>query len=270
MATQTEPVTSAARCARGVWLGLAFAGFCSCTQARGDDASQRSNPGSREPGFAVLELFTSEGCSSCPPADALLAKLTRETAQAGQHVYALSFHVDYWDDLGWRDPFSSSLASSRQRLYAAGLPGGAVYTPQLVVNGHESFVGSNETRARRSIRAALARSPVTNLRISASAHGAQLTIRCEVTGSVPARAVINVAVVQVTARSLVQRGENAGRELIHANVVREFRSIPLAGPRAAIQLDSPKELAPGAHLIGYVQVQPSLEVVAAASQQLSQ
>src|SRR5476649_2001101 len=93
-------------------------------------------------GFAVIELFTSEGCSSCPPADALVAKVQKESAD--KPVYILAFHVDYWNRLGWKDAFSSAEYSYRQSQYARWLKLSSVYTPQIVVNGHTEFVGSEE------------------------------------------------------------------------------------------------------------------------------
>ena len=98
---------------------------------------------------AVVELFTSEGCSSCPPADVLLSKLSAETAKSGSGVYYLAFHVDYWDRLGWPDRFASADYTARQRAYAAAAGTRQVYTPQAVVNGAgKGFVGSDATAAR--------------------------------------------------------------------------------------------------------------------------
>ncbi len=100
-------------------------------------------------GFAVIELFTSEGCSSCPPADELVSKVLSENKP---DVYILSFHVDYWDRLGWKDDFSQATFSDRQKQYARYLSLDGVYTPQIVVNGTDQFVGSNETHLRSSIK----------------------------------------------------------------------------------------------------------------------
>src|SRR5271154_2289788 len=97
----------------------------------------------------VLELFTSQGCSSCPPADALLKKLSAENSQ----LLPLSFHVDYWNYLGWKDPYSSPANTDRQRGYASALDG-QVYTPELVVNGAVGVVGSDEGSVRNAIATA--------------------------------------------------------------------------------------------------------------------
>ncbi len=106
-----------------------------------------------EKGFAVLELFTSEGCSSCPPADELLAKIQKESE--GKSIYILAYHVDYWDRLGWKDMFSSADYSKRQTQYGQWLHKSSVYTPQLIVNGKAEFVGSSESAIREAIAAQL-------------------------------------------------------------------------------------------------------------------
>src|SRR5690606_23106952 len=119
-------------------LSLCLAGglllACAATQAGEPAASPSTAPP------AVVEPFTSQGCSSCPPADALLPRL--DDAAGPLEVVALAYHVDYWNDLGWRDPLSSPRWSERQRRYARRLPSGRVYTPQLVVAGREHVVGS--------------------------------------------------------------------------------------------------------------------------------
>ena len=165
-------------------------------------------------GFAVVELFTSEGCSSCPPADKLLAELAHKPG-----VYALEFHVDYWNSLGWRDPYSAAAYSNRQRDY-----GDDVYTPQMVVNGTNVFVGSNRQRAEAAITSALATAP----RVSLTARLEANRLNYRETGA-PEGARLCVAVVDAHRTTKVLRGENAGSTLDHARVVRGFVSEKLAG-----------------------------------------
>jgi hypothetical protein len=169
----------------------------------------------------LLELFTSEGCSSCPPADALLAELAGRPEPSGSRMYALAFHVDYWNHLGWRDPFSDAAYSARQRSYAPAANG--VYTPELVVSGIESFVGSDRTRALRAI--ARAREASWSARIALTSNHAG-RIGYAVTGA-PRGVHLNLALVQPRAASQVAAGENSGRVLPHVNVVREFLQTEL-------------------------------------------
>src|SRR5215471_1797760 len=129
-------------------LLLAALLITSCSRALASPPS----PSRAESGFAVVELFTSEGCSSCPPADAVLRDLS------GADLYPLSFHVDYWNELGWVDPFSAVWATERQRTYARALGERGVYTPEMIVNGRDAFVGSDRAHAARSIDKALAKS----------------------------------------------------------------------------------------------------------------
>src|SRR5437763_1165570 len=117
-------------------------------------ASSRTAETARTP--VVLELFTSEGCSSCPPADALLARLEEQQPVAGAEIIALEEHVDYWDHQEWNDPFSSAQWTERQQVYASGLGDHSVYTPELVVNGRSGFVGSHEGDAYRAVVSAAA------------------------------------------------------------------------------------------------------------------
>jgi len=170
----------------------------------------------------LLELFTSEGCSSCPPADAVLARLHREQPVPGVQLIVLSEHVDYWNSLGWKDPFSAAVFSDRQDRY-----GGHIYTPQAVVDGHSDVLGSDERAIVRAVTAA-GREPHGTLRLSAIPSG----VRIAVTGlSGHSDAEVVVAVVEDGLVSTVERGENAGRTLAHTAVVRALHrggTIPAA------------------------------------------
>ena len=177
------------------------------------------------PAPVLVELFTSEGCSSCPPADALLARLARTQPVRGAGIIALEEHVDYWDRLGWKDPFSSEAATARQTDYGAAFGGEQVYTPQMVVDGKAEFVGSSDSDALRAIRAASqTQKPAVQLSWQGgdtlfvhienlpNAHG----------GDTPE---LFVAVTESTLHSDVRRGENAGRSLEHDGVVRQLLPI---------------------------------------------
>src|SRR4051794_37883402 len=108
-----------------------------------------AKPGAAPPTPIVVELFTSEGCESCPPADVLLQQLASTQPVAGAQIIPLSLHVDYWDQLGWKDRFSSALLTNRQRTYGARFNIDSVYTPQIVVDGRSELVGSDGAAARK-------------------------------------------------------------------------------------------------------------------------
>ena len=167
----------------------------------------------------VLELFTSQGCSSCPPADELLAKLADEP-----DVIALSFHVDYWNYLGWKDPFSSPYFSARQRDYTEALRA-RTYTPQLLVNGRREMIGSRLAAVKAALASARAEgASQSNIHIELSSEGTdQLQVDYTLDGPLNEREVIAL-LVQDEAVSSIKRGENRGRELHHVNVVRELKS----------------------------------------------
>ena len=181
-------------------------------------------------GFALVELFTSEGCSSCPPADAVLSKVARDAAAGGSGpgVYALSFHVDYWDNLGWKDRFSSREFTDRQRGYGRHFRLRSIYTPQMVVNGREEFVASDETRAREAVRDAQARPAAVRLAATAEA-GEKGVVRVSVRASgAPSDGKVWVAVAESGLVTKVERGENGGRELRHDHVVRGLAGATLS------------------------------------------
>lgn len=173
----------------------------------------------------LLELFTSEGCSTCPPADALLAKLDETQPVAGAEIIGLEEHVDYWDQQGWNDPFSSSQWTERQQAYAPGLRDHGVYTPELIVNGSVGFIGSREGDAYRSIAVAVTQ-PHTEISLSLSPSEkhdhARLKIEVgKLQGAQPGDgAEVWVAIAESALHSKVTGGENSGHELHHAPVVR--------------------------------------------------
>jgi hypothetical protein len=182
-------------------------------------------------GVAVVELFTSEGCSSCPPADRVLARLTSRAASESLPVYTLSFHVDYWNYLGWRDRFSSSDYSERQRGYASINPRGGTYTPQAVVNGQAECVGSDASQIDSLVTTALQRQSRTGIELTARRAEGAIEVSYRVSGDTAGR-VLNLALLEPRAESAVKSGENAGERLAHVNVVRAFTSHALAAGSA--------------------------------------
>jgi hypothetical protein len=180
------------------------------------------------PPVAVLvELFTAEGCSSCPPADALLEAMLAKQPAPGALIVGLGEHVDYWNQLGWRDRFSSSAMSARQRSYAK-LGDGDLYTPQMVVDGTAAFVGTDLGAARHAIDRARSQ-PHGTLQVELSRASDRDLDIAVTAANMPAiegdRAELLVAVTEDSLRSEVKRGENAGRILTHAAVVRALTSL---------------------------------------------
>jgi hypothetical protein len=172
----------------------------------------------------VVELFTSEGCSDCPPADAFLKTLDSTQPVPGAQLIVLEEHVDYWDDLGWRDPFSSHAFTSRQENYVRRMGLSSAYTPQMIVDGAYQFVGSDRRSAAKAFESTSSTSKV-GIRISSVAtEGGNLRLHVE-TDSAPSRADVVIAVASEQADSQVQRGENGGRHLAHVAIVRNFAAV---------------------------------------------
>ncbi|MGF1579936.1 MAG: DUF1223 domain-containing protein [Gemmataceae bacterium] len=207
-----------------------------------------------ESSFAVLELFTSEGCSSCPPADALFAEVLQQARKQNKRVYGLSFHVDYWNRLGWNDPFSNKEYTRRQRDYARAFTSRRVYTPQLVVNGTTEFVGSDRNRLSRNLAKALGLPERTQVKLELKPAGkSKLVVLYAVTPT--KNSVLNVALVERDLQSQVTTGENAQRTLHHTNVVRAFRIIDLSlSAKGKVELEIPQGIVrKKASVIAYVQ-----------------
>jgi len=172
----------------------------------------------------LVELFTSEGCSSCPPADALLRQLDQAQPVAGARAIVLSEHVDYWNQLGWKDPYSSAEFSRRQGAYAR-LLGSEVFTPQVVIDGREQFVGSNGRDIQGSIARAAGK-PKAEVRIvSARREGAEAVVTLSIPALAKGKAEVWVAAADERDSSSVSKGENSGRRLDHVAVVRTLVKV---------------------------------------------
>ena len=190
-------------------------------------------------GFAVVELFTSEGCSSCPPADQVLAKVQHDLGDKA--VYILAFHVSYWDKLGWKDAFSDPAWTQRQGSYATWLHLPSVYTPEVVVNGRTEFVGSEETRLRQTITGDLQQASNTTLALDhVQKTPTQVSIDYQTNGT----GNLLFALIQKNATTNVQRGENAGATLSHVQIVRSLLTLSLAsaGNKGTARLTLPEGL----------------------------
>lgn len=203
-------------------------------------------------GFAVVELFTSEGCSSCPPADAVVAKIQKESDD--KPIYILAFHVDYWNRLGWKDVFSSADYSRRQNQYASWLKLSEVYTPQIIVNGKTEFVGSEEGTLRNAIKANLQKDAVAGITLSdIKVDGDKASLNYQTKGNISNTALL-FAVVQKSAQTKVERGENAGHTLSHVQIVRSLQSLSLKGSNGSESITLPKGFeAKGTELVAFLQ-----------------
>jgi len=180
--------------------------------------------GTRQP--VVIELFTSEGCSSCPPADALLQKFDREQPVPGALMIVLSEHVDYWDGLGWKDPFSSTLFTRRQEAYVRSFHLTGAYTPQVVIDGAFEAVGSDARQIQDAVRQSI-KSEKRQVKISEVSKNNRgvptVHVQVDPSAKAPVRgARLMLALAENAAVSDVLRGENRGRQLGHVAVVRSL------------------------------------------------
>ena len=163
---------------------------------------------------AVVELFTSQGCSSCPPADAYIGELAQH-----KDVLALSFHVDYWDDLGWKDPFSLAVATRRQSIYSVAQERSSLYTPQVVIDGKDEFVGTDRRNIGRALETSRAGVP-----IAISLRDEDVVVELSAGAQVMPSEVSMIAYLRKAATP-IGRGENSGRILEEFNIVRDLRSL---------------------------------------------
>ena len=172
-------------------------------------------------GFAVMELFTSQGCSSCPPADELLGKYA---AQNNSNIIPLSFHVDYWNRLGWKDSFSTGGYSQRQRQYAQLFSNSSVYTPQVIINGTAEMLGSDENKIAVAVAKAIGETPSAIITIKSNEIvGDKIAIQYSLAGNITNNNILAL-LVQNKASTKIKAGENDGAMLTSYNVVRSIVS----------------------------------------------
>src|SRR5260221_5575021 len=239
--------------------GLIGLGFVFKNNSSKKHAEVKSLTGSYTP-VAVLELFTSEGCSSCPPADNLLPQL----AKLDSNIIPLSFHVDYWNRLGWTDPFSSSEFSERQRKYGEQFHLEGVYTPQLVINGEYELVGSNRNSATSTIKKVLTEKAAVKINIDEEKkNGNKLLVTCSAEGDLENLDLL-AALVQKQAVMNVKAGENNGAKLSHTNVVTSFAK-QTAVQKTSFTLEIPSSITDNNwQLIIYAQQKNDLKITGAA------
>lgn len=219
-----------------------------------------------ETGFAVVEAFTSEGCSSCPPAYEVIEKIENEALSSNNHVFILDFHVDHWDHLGWKDPFSEAQYSDRQREYSRVIGPDYLYTPQMIINGQEEFIGSQENKAKEGVSKALSSSlAALNINLKESDIKVQdsIVILYDVS-EIPQNTTLNFALTENSITSKVLAGENEGKTLVHKNVVRRFISIPFEAKKGIMKIPSLSQYSQSGYKITcFVQNTQNMKIVAA-------
>lgn len=198
--------------------------FASCSMQKVESQKLSEIPKSEnqnQKSFVLVELFTSEGCSSCPPADKNLAFIEQEQPYMQAEVVTLAFHVDYWDYIGWKDEFASPLFTKRQEIYSQKLKLDSTYTPQMIVDGKTQFVGSDAGKAANAIVLA-AKEQKAKVEIFPGKDKLKINI-----SDVPKHenATVYLAISENNLASNVKRGENSGRKLEHSSVVRELKAL---------------------------------------------
>lgn len=215
----------------------------------------------------IIELFTSQGCSSCPAADKNLTEILQRAKKDGKPVYGLSFHVDYWNYIGWKDPYSSKEFTARQRHYGERMSLRSIYTPQMIVNGSQEFVGSSKSESESAVELAMKQKTAYTISISKlNATNGKLNFHYAL-DKVPNNEIINIAIVERETENYVPRGENSGRKLHHDNVVRSFVTNP-AKQQQDVELSLPEMNLQKASIIVYLQ-NKEWQVVGAVANELS-
>jgi len=213
-------------------------------------------------GFAVVELFTSEGCSSCPAADEAVIDIANRYKT---NVFILGFHVDYWNYLGWKDAFSNAGYSERQKQYASAFSLNSIYTPQIVVNGETEFVGSDKSKLQKTIEKELSNNTNSSIGITARETD-EKKISVNIKTGNQSNTKINIALVQLKAQSNVAGGENQGRQLRHINIVRDFKTTDATGKQTSLILTLPPGiLKKDCSVIAFLQDKSTLRIIDAAS-----
>ncbi len=232
----------------------------------GHSVSSPPSFGSGYEPVAVIELFTSQGCSSCPAADKLLSETIANASQQHQRIFAMEFHVDYWNRLGWSDPFSDAKFSERQRAYAEKLHPQSIYTPQIIVNGSREFVGSD----RSALQQALSKALKTNAAVTFKSlkveqqPGKNIHISYELAGDY-ADCLVNFALISAHESTTIKRGENGGRTLDNENVVRQLLSSKATATGEADFSASPLPSPAKSSVIAFVQRMTDLSIPGAAA-----
>jgi hypothetical protein len=241
---------------------------CGNAVVNAPNPSREKNKYAFEP-VAVIELFTSQGCSSCPGADALLAATVEDAAKENKKIFALSFHVDYWNRLGWADPFSSAAFSQRQNNYVSSMGLNGAYTPQMIVNGSNEFVGSDKRALESNLKRALNTAPVINFSslTADQNNGTGIKVHYTLEGDIKS-ATVNFALVSLSETTVVKRGENGGRTLTNDNIVRQLITKNAMASGEIEFANAPVPAKENAAIIAFVQ-EKGFKIIGAAMTRLN-
>ncbi len=233
--------------------GVRQGGFSNGLADPENTSGQQQDQKTEKSGFAILELFTSEGCSSCPPADRNLIRIANLAKKNGKAIYTLSYHVDYWNYLGWKDPYSDRKFTDRQRQYAKQFRSESIYTPQMVVNGRAEFNGGNQSLSDRAIKIAMDIQSTAKISIQSTVAAKGVRVDWNISDH-KKNDVVHIALVQNRGTQKVTRGENARRELSHVNIVRDLKSIAKPDRKGQVRFSLPQGLkADELHVVAFIQ-----------------
>ncbi|MFA8299046.1 MAG: DUF1223 domain-containing protein [Hyphomicrobiales bacterium] len=206
-------------------------------------SAQGYYPKDNNRGFALLELYSSQGCNSCPPADELISSIQDKAWKTNMNIISINYHVDYWNYLGWKDPFSKALFSMRQYNYAELFGLRSVYTPQLIINGSMEMIGSDKIRVEQTINNVLEKKPrnaISNLKTNYKDN--KLFFSADIDGTTKDKDIY-ITLLQNNASTNVKEGENKGRTLKNTNIARTLIKIPISKMKSIKgSVDLPEDL----------------------------
>jgi hypothetical protein len=213
------------------------------------------------PPFAVVELFTSEGCNTCPPADELLKKIQAEADKKKQPVYTIAYHVDYWNKLGWKDPYSKLQFTYLQQNYTSALNEKEMYTPYMIVNGQYAFNGSNQSKANEAIDKVLKTPAAYNISIKKDSVANDTLYVSYQSSAASVDASIKILLLESGLKSIATSGENKGKTFLHDNVCRAYQSKTLGSKTGQVKISLKNiTLSKGVSVIAFVQQKGTFKI----------
>jgi hypothetical protein len=235
-------------------LAAVFFLCCACSVKKAADSGKE---------FVVIEMFSSEGCSSCVSAEILMNKIIHKADSLSQPIYVLDFHVDYWDYIGWKDTLAIHNNTDRQNVYAQLFKLNSIYTPQAVFNGREEAVGGDEDAVSAAIYKEMQIPQQVSIACKTSKiNNSKIQIEYSVTGNM-SDCNLNIALVESDLTVKVKKGENAGKTMHHSNAVRAFKSIKMESANGKCEFDLPNVDLSHSKIICYLQQNKGLSIIAA-------